>query len=508
MAAQMPPVDIASRLNTAGKERLSETSLSGNLLNLNDIKFSDVLEDSLFSEQNRLRMDSARATNQSSPAPQRAQQKTSESQTAPDRKTAERPEATHQNGENLPENQDVAEKEVSSRSSSEADVTNDDSSDKHGDNQPGEDSASKGENADRLAAVSQNALSEEPSKGEVSSGMEDGELSEAIDPALAANLVASENEDGEEEEVSDSTVKVDAAETDISLKTANEISAEDEEAIDELVATISSLRRQAEGSSSSSVATNGIKQGEGGLKSSLANLSASLTGESGQESGLEEAEVTEQFKTLLNGKANSLPVNPDNKLSTIAQAALTQGGQTAKVNDSSVALRPTASFNPAISNIQTHQAKPIQSGSYVTNLSMPIKSPDFSDGLAQKMTWFVSEKIQSAKIHINPADLGPVEMKIQVSKDQVHVQIQSPHAVVRDMLEGNAQRLRDLLSEQGIELGGFDVGSQQDQSSTNREGEELAAENGAGLIEDEHGDQVLVEKEEEISLDQLVDYYV
>jgi flagellar hook-length control protein FliK len=97
-------------------------------------------------------------------------------------------------------------------------------------------------------------------------------------------------------------------------------------------------------------------------------------------------------------------------------------------------------------------------------------------------------------------------MKIQVTKDQAQIQIQSPHAIVRDLLEGTAQRLREMMASQGIDLTNFDVGSQQQH-----------ADNGGSAGTDEKQSQGMTGSAtesdqatgtESLELDQLVDYYV
>ncbi|OZG72884.1 hypothetical protein BTA51_12995 [Hahella sp. CCB-MM4] len=149
------------------------------------------------------------------------------------------------------------------------------------------------------------------------------------------------------------------------------------------------------------------------------------------------------------------------------------------------------------------------SGPYITTIQQSIQHPEWKDGMANKVTWMVSQNIQSAKIHLNPAELGPIEMKIQVHKDQAHIQVHSQHAVTRDLMEGTVHRLREMLADQGIELSQFDVSSQQGQQFGSESGEGQS-EGGSdiSLADGQAGEESARTVEQTLELDQLVDYYV
>src|SRR5690606_15449130 len=62
-----------------------------------------------------------------------------------------------------------------------------------------------------------------------------------------------------------------------------------------------------------------------------------------------------------------------------------------------------------------------------------------------------------------PAELGPVELKIQVHQDQATVQVQAQNASVREALELQVHRLREALANNGLGLAQFDVSAQSGQ---------------------------------------------
>lgn len=88
----------------------------------------------------------------------------------------------------------------------------------------------------------------------------------------------------------------------------------------------------------------------------------------------------------------------------------------------------------------------------------------WAPALSSRIVTMVADNIQQAEIHLDPPELGSMEIKMQLNQEQTSIQVQVQSPQVRDVLEANAQRLRDALAEQGLELAGFDVSQQQSES--------------------------------------------
>ncbi len=115
------------------------------------------------------------------------------------------------------------------------------------------------------------------------------------------------------------------------------------------------------------------------------------------------------------------------------------------------------------------QTKPAEGGlalrSYATSIDLPVGHAQWGDQLVGKLAWLTTRNMQSAEIHLTPPDLGPMEVKVHVRNDQASVTVHSASPVVRDQLEVNGQRLRDLLSDNGLSLAQFNVSDSSGQSS-------------------------------------------
>ena len=86
---------------------------------------------------------------------------------------------------------------------------------------------------------------------------------------------------------------------------------------------------------------------------------------------------------------------------------------------------------------------------------------DFDDAVGARVSWLADQKIGHAHIKITPNDLGPIDVRLHLDGDKVHATFTSAHADVRHALESSLPRLRDMLGEQGFQLGQADVGQQQ-----------------------------------------------
>ncbi|MFH2139353.1 MAG: flagellar hook-length control protein FliK [Pseudomonadota bacterium] len=93
-------------------------------------------------------------------------------------------------------------------------------------------------------------------------------------------------------------------------------------------------------------------------------------------------------------------------------------------------------------------------------ISSPLHQPQWADDFSQKVTWIATQRSQSAELHLNPAQLGPLEVSLKLNGDQATLQFTSAHAAVREAIEQSIPRLRDMLADSGISLGNTTVSDQ------------------------------------------------
>lgn len=96
---------------------------------------------------------------------------------------------------------------------------------------------------------------------------------------------------------------------------------------------------------------------------------------------------------------------------------------------------------------------------YTTMLPQPVGEGAWIDSMGEKIVWLSGRNIQAAEIHLNPAELGPVEVKVQVQNDQTTVTFTVQQASVRELLEANVHRLREMMEGTGGNVRDVYVGS-------------------------------------------------
>ncbi|WP_025039704.1 flagellar hook-length control protein FliK [Nitrosospira briensis] len=74
------------------------------------------------------------------------------------------------------------------------------------------------------------------------------------------------------------------------------------------------------------------------------------------------------------------------------------------------------------------------------------------DNALQKVLWMVSNQQQVAELSLNPPDLGPLQVVLSISDDQVSAMFISQQADVRQALEAALPRLKEMMADSGINL--------------------------------------------------------
>jgi len=98
-------------------------------------------------------------------------------------------------------------------------------------------------------------------------------------------------------------------------------------------------------------------------------------------------------------------------------------------------------------------------------VATPVASPNWGNELGQKVAWMTSSGNHVAELHLNPPNLGPMEVKLTVHNDQATIQFVSQHQEVRTALESALPKLREMMMDSGISLGNASVDSGSSQQS-------------------------------------------
>lgn len=103
------------------------------------------------------------------------------------------------------------------------------------------------------------------------------------------------------------------------------------------------------------------------------------------------------------------------------------------------------------------QLSTIVANDSIPALDKPLNQAGWQEGLGERILWMTDKGLQTAEIKLNPAHLGPLEIRIQIDQDQATVHFATHHASVREAIEAAVPKLREMLGAQEIALADINV---------------------------------------------------
>lgn len=116
-----------------------------------------------------------------------------------------------------------------------------------------------------------------------------------------------------------------------------------------------------------------------------------------------------------------------------------------------LAMAPAQTAAPAIA---TTNAMPPP---FEVRLSARLDSPSFAPALAHQITWLVNEGVQQARLALNPAEMGPVMVRIVLDGSQARIDFSADLPATRAAIEASLPNLAASLHDNGLTLAGGGV---------------------------------------------------
>lgn len=91
------------------------------------------------------------------------------------------------------------------------------------------------------------------------------------------------------------------------------------------------------------------------------------------------------------------------------------------------------------------------------NIPSEVGTPRWTRDIHQNISLLVQSRTSVAELRLTPADMGPIQIRIDFSSSQPNVSISVQQADTRNALDAALPRLRDMLAESGVTLGGASV---------------------------------------------------
>jgi len=155
----------------------------------------------------------------------------------------------------------------------------------------------------------------------------------------------------------------------------------------------------------------------------------------------------------------------------------------------SIGIGDTASTSASLPSVSTMTNHPLPRGvaaAVQANTPIPLDN-GFDDGFSSRIAWLADQKIGHAEIRITPDHLGAIDVRLQLDGNRVNAEFNSAQPDVRHALESSLPRLKEMLGQQGLQLGQADVGQRQAQQQSNGQAASFGSSNERGEAANDAG---------------------
>jgi flagellar hook-length control protein FliK len=173
----------------------------------------------------------------------------------------------------------------------------------------------------------------------------------------------------------------------------------------------------------------------------------------------------------ISSEANNLSLIPSMELlNMVSKKATTDNAALLATTEAPIAeteMSTTITASPLSKhiNLESQALPPLSPNS-------PLQQGKWSEAVTERVMWMSSKGIKEASVQLDPPELGSITIKISVNQAQAHVSFTVQNAHVREALDQNALRLREMFAEDGLNLVDVDVSDQS--SSDQQQRQEMA----------------------------------
>lgn len=121
------------------------------------------------------------------------------------------------------------------------------------------------------------------------------------------------------------------------------------------------------------------------------------------------------------------------------------------------ALAAPGGSSPLAAQVSANTVSPGETLPTESRIDAALQSPEFAPMLGARVTTLVREGVEQARIALNPAEMGPVSVQLELSGSQVRVELAAEVEATRLALEQALPTLAGSLREAGFTLAGGGV---------------------------------------------------
>lgn len=121
----------------------------------------------------------------------------------------------------------------------------------------------------------------------------------------------------------------------------------------------------------------------------------------------------------------------------------------------SAATAPTPTPQVLTANSTAPAAAP--SSTAPTHIALPIEHPAWPTQVGQSVHFALGQGKNSIDLQLNPPQLGPLEVRINMEQGETKILFMTPHAPVKEAIESSMNQLQDVFRQAGMNMVQVDV---------------------------------------------------
>ena len=120
-------------------------------------------------------------------------------------------------------------------------------------------------------------------------------------------------------------------------------------------------------------------------------------------------------------------------------------------------------------NVATDVAQIQKNNVQLQQETISIFRKDFAEAVKDKVMVSINQKLQQFDITLDPPEFGNMQVRVNLQGEQAAVNFVVQNQQAKDALEQNMHKLKDMLAEQGVDVGGANVEQQNQQQGSEEE---------------------------------------
>ena len=188
---------------------------------------------------------------------------------------------------------------------------------------------------------------------------------------------------------------------------------------------------------------------------------------------------TEQNKVMSDAKEATLSTEPDvelmgkaesekqvlsaEKIASSFNQTLDAHATRSTPSSGELSAQQEQSYQNTLDKLTSNTVQTQKSTTVLQTETIAIYRKDFADAVKDKVMVMINQKIQQVDIQLDPPEMGNIHVRVNLQNEQAAVQFIVQNQQAKDALEQNIGKLRDMLAENGVDVGDANIEQRQAQ---------------------------------------------